>query len=279
MLVRARQWHIGIARLGRVIRYWSDYDLNMDRRVVLIRHGDDPSDDRVVTYFRSNNIEPEIVRPFKGEPLGDVNGGVAASVLYGGPFNVFETDAHPFLRDEHRWIEQCIESGVPLLGICQGAQSIAYTLGAKCGPRRGKPYEFGYYPIRPTRAGKAFFPDELIVAQAHFHGFELPKGAELLAEGDAFPHQAMRYGDNVFALQFHPEVTRAGFRRWQAADWALYGKPGVQSREIQDALAEAHDDNQHRWFMRFLDTLFARALGLSPDAGEPPSSFAEPVGH
>lgn len=254
---RGRQRRIGIARLERVDPV---YGPSMDRRVVLIRHGDDPADDRVVTYFRSKNIEPQIVRPFKGESLGDVDGGVAASVVYGGPFNVFETDAHPFLLDEHRWIEQCIANDVPLLGICQGAQSIAYTLGARCGPRPGEPHEFGYYSIRPTPSGKAFFPDELIVAQAHFHEFELPDGAELLAESDAFPRQAMRYGDNVFALQFHPEVTRAGFRRWQVADWAWYGKPGVQSRETQDALAEAHDDSQHRWFMKFLDTLFARAI-------------------
>ena len=232
----------------------------MDRRIVLIRHGDDPPDDRVVTFFRSMNVEPEIVRAFKGEPLGDVDGSVAGSVVYGGPFNVFETDEHPFLRDEHRWIEQCIARGVPLLGICQGAQSIAYTLGARCGPRPGEPYEFGYYSVRATEAGKPYFPDELVVAQAHFHGFELPEGAELLATSDTFPHQAMRYGENVFAVQFHPEVTRTGFRRWQEADWAVYGKSGAQTREIQDALAAAHDDAQHRWFLGFLHRLFDDAL-------------------
>ena len=230
----------------------------MDGRVVLIRHGDDPDDDRVATYFRSNNVEPEVIRPFQGGRLGEVDDGVAASVVYGGPFNVFDTDRNPFLLAEHRWIEQCIDRHVPLLGICQGAQSIAHTLGARCGPRPGEPYEFGYYTIRPTKAGTDFFPDELVVAQAHFHAFELPRGAELLAESDAFPNQAMRYGDNVFALQFHPEITHAGFKRWQDSEWAWYGKPGAQSRETQDALAEAHDDEQHTWFMGFLDTLFGR---------------------
>ena len=77
--------------------------------MVLIRHGYDPLDDRVVTYFRSKNCEPEIIRPFAGEQMGALDDGVAASVVYGGGFNVFETDAHPFLLDEHRWIEQCID--------------------------------------------------------------------------------------------------------------------------------------------------------------------------
>lgn len=233
----------------------------MDRRVVLIRHGDDPTDDRVVTYFRSRNIEPEILRPYRGETLGDVDGRVAGSVIYGGPFNMSETERHPFLLDEHRWIEQCIEQGIPTLGICQGAQSIAHTLGARCGPRPGEPHEFGYYTIRPTDAGTAYFPDELVVVEAHSHEFELPDGAELLASSDAFSRQAMRYGDKVFAFLFHAEVTRTGFKRWQDAEWAGYGKPGVQSRETQDTLAKMHDEAQHVWFMNFLHGLFGDAFG------------------
>lgn len=232
----------------------------VDRRIVLIRHGDDPADDRVVTYFRSRNVEPEIVRPFNGEVLGDVDERVLASVVYGGPFNALDTDEYPFLVDEHHWIEQCMERDVPLLGICQGAQSIAHTLGARCGPLPGEPHEFGYYAVHATESGRAYFPDELVVAQAHWHGFELPDGAELLASNETFRQQAMRYGDNVFAVQFHPEVTRAAFRRWQDADWAPYDKSGAQDRETQDALAEAYDDAQHAWFMGFLDRLFGRAL-------------------
>lgn len=82
----------------------------------------------------------------------------------------------------------------------------------------------------------------------------------MLAWGETFPCQAMRYGENAFALQFHPEVTRAGFRRWQETDWAAYGKPGVQTRETQDALAAAHDGRQHEWFMGFLERIF---MGVS----------------
>ena len=228
----------------------------MSKRVVLIRHGDDPVDDRVVSYFRSRNIEPEMRRPYKGDALGEVDESVAASVVYGGPFNVFETGKHPFLNEEHRWIEQCIGNDVPLLGICQGAQSIAHVLGARCGPIEDEPYEFGYYPIQPTEAGKAFFPSELHVCESHFHEFAIPDGAERLASSAAFPNQAMRYGETTFAFQFHAEVTRTGFRRCQNQDWAPFGKPGAQTREQQDRLGQAHDPAQHDWFMGFLDRLF-----------------------
>ncbi len=99
-----------------------------------------------------------------------------------------------------------------------------------------------------------------MVAQSHFHEFELPEGAERLASSEMFPNQAMRVGESVYALQFHPEVTRTGFRRWQEADWAPYGQPGAQSREEQDALGAVHDDAQHAWFMEFLDRLFGDVL-------------------
>ena len=123
-------------------------------------------------------------------------------------------------------------------------------------PRAGEPHEFGYYPVRPTKAGKALFPSELHVCQSHFHEFAIPDGAELLASSDAFANQALRYGARTYALQFHAEVTRAGFARWQDRPWAPGGKPGVQTREEQDRLGAQHDAAQHDWFMGFLDRLF-----------------------
>ena len=98
-------------------------------RILIIRHGDDPPDDRVFTYCTLRGLEPVVVRPFAGDPVPELDGSWAGSVVHGGPFNVFDVEEHPFLRDEHRWISACLEQEIPLLGICQGAQSIAWTLG------------------------------------------------------------------------------------------------------------------------------------------------------
>jgi len=230
----------------------------MSDRVLIIRHGDDPPDDRVNTYLHLRGFEPITIRPCSGDPVPQLDGTWAGSVVHGGPFSVYDEEQHPFLREEHRWIAQCIEQQVPLLGICQGAQSIAYVLGAEVGPPASGMHEFGYYALTPTAAGIAegFLQAPLHCAQAHFHTFALPDGATLLASSELYPHQAYRYGSTTYGLQFHAEVTIEGFRRWQAASWAAYGQPGAQTREEQDALMLEHDAAQAAWFYGLLEQLF-----------------------
>jgi GMP synthase (glutamine-hydrolysing) len=231
----------------------------MTPRVLLIRHDDSPPDDRVHTYLCLNGFEPVVIRPCDGDTVPELDASWAGSVVFGGPFTVYSEDEFPFLRDEHRWIRQCLDAEVPLLGICQGAQSIAWTLGAEVGPPPSGMHEFGYYEIRPTDEGRAFLPGPLRVAQAHFHTFGIPDGAVRLAESDLYPNQAFRYGERVYGVQFHPEVTIEAFRRWQDADWAAYGQPGAQTREEQTALMLEHDAAQAAWFTGFLASLFGSA--------------------
>lgn len=231
----------------------------MAKDLVLVRHGDDPPDDRVVTFAVQAGFNPVLVLPFKGDLLGLPGASVAGSVIYGGPFNVFDEDKHPFLHDEAAWIRACMAQGIPLLGICQGAQQIARVLGAHVGPPESGVHEFGYYPISPTAEGRDFLPATLHMVQAHFHTFDIPQGAVRLAGSPLYPNQAFRHGERTYGVQFHPECTIEGFRRWQATPWAAYGKPGAQTKAEQDRLMAEHDAVQAEWFYGFLARLFGRA--------------------
>jgi GMP synthase (glutamine-hydrolysing) len=228
----------------------------MKKRVILVRHGDDPPDDRVYTFLATNGFEPVLKKPFAGETLDAPDETVAGAVVFGGKYAVYETGEYPFLKDEYRFIDQCMKRDVPLLGICQGAQQIAHHLGAKVGPVEGDWSEFGYYRIDPAEGAADFLPEPMHVSQSHWHAFGIPEGAQRLAGSELFANQAFRHGYKTYALQFHPEVTIEGFRRWQDAIWAPYGKPGTQTRGEQDALMHVHDGPQAAWFYGFLGRLF-----------------------
>lgn len=230
----------------------------MQRRLVLVRHDAGPRDDRVSTFGTQNGFALDYRHPFAGEALGEPDEGVAGTIVFGGKYEAYETGKYPFLKEEARWMEACMKRGVPVLGICQGAQQIAHMLGAHVGPPASGAHEFGYYELTPTEAGRDVFAAPLHVTQAHFHTFGIPAGAEHLGSTALYPNQAFRYGDRTYAFQFHPEVTIEGFRRWQAALGMFYGKPGAQGRQEQDRLMLAHDAAQAAWFYGFLGRLFGK---------------------
>ena len=74
----------------------------------------------------------------------------------------------------------------PFLGICLGAQMLARHLGERVFTHPEGKAEVGYYPIKPTPAGRAICDWPAHVYQWHREGFDLPRGTELLAEGDIF---------------------------------------------------------------------------------------------
>lgn len=231
----------------------------MVSRVLLVRHGDEPADDRVVTWLNEAGYEADIRKPFAGEMLGNVDDDVVGTVIYGGMYNAYDEEKHPFLNEEYRWIGEAIEADIPVLGICQGAQMIARHLGANVGPRENEIFEFGYYRIDPTTEAHGFLDAPLWVTQAHFHTFDIPEGAVRLAGNDSYENQAFRYGNQVYGLQFHAEVTIEGFRRWQSQKWDVYDRAGVQKRSEQDQLMYEHDAAQAEWFYGFLDKLFGKS--------------------
>jgi GMP synthase (glutamine-hydrolysing) len=228
----------------------------MARRIVLIKHDEAPCDDRASDHLSRLGYALDWRRPFKGDWPEPLDEEVAGTILYGGPFNIADTLKLPFMGEEMRWIEACMARELPVLGICQGGQMVAHVLGAHVGPADHGLHEFGYYEIAATEAGRELFPERLVVSQSHYHEFQIPQGARHLARSEAYENQAFSHGDKVFGFQFHAEVTRDGFRRWQQRDNAPYDKPGVQTREEQDRRGDAHDAAQDAWFRGFLDHLF-----------------------
>ena len=235
----------------------------MARKIILVEHHDEPRDDLASTYLPKLGFKLECYRPFAGESLPEPKEDTAGVVITGGAANVDEMDQYPYLHDESRWIEQCLNQDIPTLGLCLGAQLLAHVLGAPVAPHEGGAQAFGLYPIEAVDPEQKFVPDNFFAVEFHSRGFEIPAGADALAAGETFPNQAFRYGANVLGTQFHPECTLAILRRWQALEVAPWRELGVQSRETQDRLAAIHLDNAQHWFEQLLEDFFASPANTS----------------
>jgi GMP synthase (glutamine-hydrolysing) len=161
------------------------------------------------TPYRILNLTPRVHLPNLEE--------ITHIVLLGGPMNVYEEDRYHFLRDEDLFIKEAIQRGKAILGICLGAQLIAKALGAKVSKAPAK--EIGWYDVSLTEIGSqdplfSNLPKTFSVFQWHEDTFEIPKAGKLIATSSPTPHQAFRYGEKVYGLQFHLEVTEEMIGEW-----------------------------------------------------------------
>lgn len=179
---------------------------------------------------------------YAGEPLPAVTE-VDALVIMGGPMGVHDDPLYPWLAAEKAFLREAIASGLPILGICLGAQLLAQVLGAEVTPAPTK--EIGWFPIELTAAAQAHpwfqdWPSQLTVLHWHGDMFSLPTDAILLAKSAACPQQGFLWGDRVIGLQFHLEVTPASLGELiQHCQHELVPSPYIQSAtEIQAQAAQ-----------------------------------------
>ncbi|MDP6950222.1 MAG: hypothetical protein QF783_03600 [Arenicellales bacterium] len=184
--------------------------------------------------------------------------GYTAVVIFGGPQSA--TDDHdPGIRAELDWLSSTVlPSGIPMLGICLGAQELARTLGAKVGPRGDGVVEIGYWEVSPTEQGLGFLPEPTTFYQWHSETFEIPPGAVHLAGNDTFAGQAFSYGGCAFGIEFHPEITRDMINHWCTSE---RGQPkltlcGAQSHEQQLGHHARYASGARQWLDYFLDRIF-----------------------
>ena len=196
----------------------------------------------------------EIRRPSLGDSLPTNLNNYSAIVVFGGPMSA--NDNNEFMNKEIDWIGQVLQSEVPFLGICLGAQILVKYLGCKVEKNPKEFSEIGFYKIQPTENGIKMFQSQDVFYQFHTEGFELPSGCELLAKGDIFTNQAFRY-KNCYGLQFHPEVNIYLHLKWLFL--VLIKKPhilfknGAQNIFYQLWLRIKYNSSISRWLDNFLD--------------------------
>ena len=122
-------------------------------------------------------------------------------ILTGGPNSVYAEDAPAFDRD-------ILGLGIPVLGICYGAQLLAYSCGGKVSPCENS--EYGKTKVRVNPASPLFrgMDEQQIGLMSHTDQItELPRGFVSIAATESCPNAAMENKEmRLYATQFHPEV-------------------------------------------------------------------------
>jgi len=122
-------------------------------------------------------------------------------ILSGGPGSVYETNA-PMTPS------YVYESHLPVLGICYGMQVITHQMGGQVAP--GAKREYGHALLHLGGVDSPLFvnvPQSTPVWMSHGDKIEtLPPDFNVLAYTDNSPFAAIGNDNNIFGLQFHPEV-------------------------------------------------------------------------
>ena len=135
--------------------------------------------------------------------------GVDHVVVLGASWSVYDERISDWMGAELDWLRAADAAGIPVLGICFGAQALTVALGGQveAAPRS----EIGWVTVSTA------VPE--MIEQGpwlEFHGDRClpPPGARVLASNEVCV-QAYGLGPHL-AVQFHPEVDGAQVGRWLA---------------------------------------------------------------
>jgi GMP synthase-like glutamine amidotransferase len=176
-------------------------------RVVVVRHHEEDSAGFIGAAFEARGAQLSTVLFPKEGPLPGL-AGVAHVVLLGSTCSVYEEgEARAWIDEELAWLRGADAAGVPVLGICFGAQALAAASGGAV--EHGGRVEIGWIMVESADPG--LIPPGAWL-QFHHDRCLPPAQATVLARND-FGVQAYRLGRHL-AVQFHPEVDGAQFRLW-----------------------------------------------------------------
>ncbi|GAA4527852.1 glutamine amidotransferase [Chelativorans composti] len=247
-----------------------------EKKILIVLHQEMSSPGRVGHLLERSGFKLDIRRPPLGDPLPETLAEHEGAIIFGGPMSANDRDE--FVKREIDWIGVPLRENKPFLGICLGAQMLVKHLGGHVKGHDHGLVEIGWYPIRATDAGRKLMHWPEMVYHFHREGFSLPSGVELLATGEHYPNQAIRYGDNAWGIQFHAELTRAMMQRWVVHGAQRFVLPGAQPARDHLGGRLVWDTHLRQWLVDFLDIIFETGGEVELRGGDE-AEADQPLGH
>jgi GMP synthase (glutamine-hydrolysing) len=193
---------------------------------------------------------------------------VEGVVSLGGDQNLDDpADKAPWMQAEIDYLRQAHEQGLPIVGICLGAQLLAAALGGQVAPMEEP--EIGFHAVSINAAGQT---DTILSGVAweseqfchHSQHVEtLPPGASALASSKRCKVQAFRAGMRAYGFQYHFEADRAMIHRLIESAKDDLHRTGYTEEEIEQQIAQEYDS-----FARLSDRLCVNIASFLMPAGK-----------
>jgi GMP synthase (glutamine-hydrolysing) len=217
-----------------------------DDRVVVLRHQPDAGPGNLADWLTTHGHRMDLIDVPDHLPAPAA---CRAVVVLGSRESVAGHTAE-WITPEKRYLRACADAGIPILGICFGAQLLADVLGGRV-ERMDDP-ELGWITVEGSSPVAARW------FSWHQDRLTPPPGAQPLGRS-ARCLQAFSLGSHL-GVQFHPETTATTVHDWMS-------QPGRRERyhatgaSPGDLLAESHRElpaallNAHRLYSSFFDAL------------------------
>ena len=250
------------------------------KRALIIRHAAPESlADNFQSIFEAHGFHLDRLDLFESAPHYDLFNppeldDISLILILGGPMSA--NDDLPALHQERNYLRDAMSRGVPVFGICLGAQLMSTALGGVVESSGG--YQFGLRNIMITADGDSdpVFSKITVPLVPTLHGdcFSIPPGAVKLAEGfmmcrDAKYRRinmAFRY-NNSYAFQFEPQLTLDELKVWHRELWNDYQLMGSQFDPEEEAARNLREfakfDYFHQRQMRGMLLAFLDNAGLA----------------
>ena len=151
-------------------------------------------------------------------------------LVLGGPMGIRDigSSTYPWLVDEIALIKEALNQGVAIIGVCLGAQLLAYAAGGDVeslqeGLSHHSLAEIGWNNVFPQSLENMSKLTTLLshpFPVLHWHGDRilLPNTAELIASSCRCKEQLFRIGSLAYGVQFHVEIDDQMVNTWITED-------------------------------------------------------------
>ena len=145
-----------------------------------------------------------------------------------------------------RWLRQAVQTNTKVLGVCYGHQLLAHALGGFVGPNPAgrqigtvcsqlidnKKYDplIGHLPIKFSAQTSH---SEVVL--------ELPPGAQRLATSPLDDNFVIRFAENVWGVQFHPEFSAPVMSDYIRYREAAMREEGLNPEQLMASVTEAEE--------------------------------------